>query len=49
VALETQRSGIEDVDMAEVLMDLQLQQVAYQAALNVTAKVLQPSLMDFLA
>jgi flagellar hook-associated protein 3 FlgL len=49
VALETQRSGIEDVDMAEVIMELQMQEIAYQAALNVTAKVLQPTLMDFLS
>lgn len=49
VSLETQRSGIEDVDMAEVIMELQMQEIAYQAALNVTAKVLQPTLMDFLS
>ena len=49
VALEIQRSGIEDVDMAEVIMELRMQEVAYQAALNVTARVLQPTLMDFLA
>jgi hypothetical protein len=30
------------------LIDLQLQEVAYQAALGATAKALQPSLMDFL-
>ena len=29
-------------------MELQLQQVAYQAALAATAKVMQPSLLDFL-
>ena len=38
----------EDVDLAEVMMQLQLQQVAYQAALAATARVLQPSLADFL-
>lgn len=47
-ALETQRSGIEDVDMAKAFMDLQLQQTNYQAALAVTAKVLPQNLMDFL-
>jgi flagellar hook-associated protein 3 FlgL len=29
-------------------MDLQLQQVAYQAALGAASRVLQPSLVDFL-
>ena len=29
-------------------MDMQMQQVAYQAALQTTAKVIQPSLVDFL-
>jgi flagellar hook-associated protein 3 FlgL len=41
-------SNIEDVDLAEVMMQLQTQQVAYQAALAATARVLQPSLADFL-
>ena len=48
VALETRRSGIEDLDTAKVIMDLKLQEVAYQSALAVTARVLQPTLMDFL-
>jgi flagellar hook-associated protein 3 FlgL len=30
------------------MVDLQLQEVAYQAALASTARVLQPSLVDFL-
>ena len=47
-SLEAQRSGIEDVDLGKAALDLQLQQTAYQAALAVTAKVLQPSLTDFL-
>ena len=29
-------------------MDLKLQEVAYQAALATTARVMQPSLVDFL-
>lgn len=48
VSLESQRSGIEDLDLSKVLLDLQTQQVTYQAALAVTAKVIQPTLMDFL-
>ncbi len=48
LALETQRSGIEDIDLSKAILDLQLQQTNYQAALAVTAKVLPPTLMDFL-
>jgi flagellar hook-associated protein 3 FlgL len=46
--LEAQRSGIEDADIGQVILDLKLQEVNYRAALAVTAKVLQPTLMDFL-
>ncbi|QCR43374.1 flagellar hook-associated protein 3 [Curtobacterium sp. SGAir0471] len=48
VALETRRAGIEDLDLAGAVLDLQVQQTTYQAALAVTAKVLQPTLMDYL-
>lgn len=41
-------SEVEDVDMARAVVDLQMQEVAYQAALGTTARVLQPSLIDFL-
>jgi flagellar hook-associated protein 3 FlgL len=41
-------SDVEDADLAEVMMNLQSQQVAYQAALQATAKSIQPSLADFL-
>ncbi|WP_223692977.1 flagellar hook-associated protein FlgL [Leifsonia poae] len=47
-SLEAQRSGLEDVDLSKVLLDLKTQDVNYQAALAVTARVLQPTLMDFL-
>lgn len=47
-SLEAQRSGIEDVDLGEVVLELKLQEVTYQSALAVTARVLQPTLMDFL-
>lgn len=46
--LEATRAGIEDVDMSKAILDLQLQSTNYQAALAVTAKVLPPTLMDFL-
>lgn len=48
VSLENRRSGIEDKDLAKAVLDLQVQQTNYQAALAVTAKVLQPTLMDYL-
>jgi flagellar hook-associated protein 3 FlgL len=41
-------SGLEDADLAEVMMSLEAQRVAYQAALQATAKAIQPSLADFL-
>ncbi len=47
--LEAQRAGIEDVDLSKVILDLKLQEVSYQSALAVTARVLQPTLMDFLS
>lgn len=41
-------SQVEDIDLPRTVMDLQMQQVAYQAALSVTAKVIRHSLADFL-
>ena len=41
-------SGVEDVDLAKTIMELQMQQVAYQGALGAASKVIQPSLQDFL-
>lgn len=48
VTLEAQRSDIEDADIGRAVLDLKLQETNYQVALAVTAKVLQPTLMDFL-
>jgi flagellar hook-associated protein 3 FlgL len=48
VALETQRSGIEDADSARVLLDLKTQELSYQTALAVTGQSIQPTLMSFL-
>lgn len=39
---------IEDIDLPKTISDLQVQNLAYQAALSATAKSVQPSLMDFL-
>ena len=41
-------SEVENIDLAKAVVDLQMQEVAYQAALGATARVLQPSLLDFL-
>ena len=41
-------SNIEDADPAQVMVNLQAQQLAYQAALAATARAIQPSLADFL-
>lgn len=41
-------SSIEDADVAQVTVELQAQQVAYQSALAATAKAITPSLTDFL-
>ncbi len=48
LSLKANLSDVEDVDLPKALMDMQMQQVAYQAALQTTAKVIQPSLVDFL-
>ena len=39
---------VENVDLAQATVELKLQEVAYQAALGATSRVIQPSLLDFL-
>lgn len=46
--LTVQLGAIEDVDLAKTLMDLQTQEVTYKAALGAAARVMQPTLLDFL-
>lgn len=41
-------SEVEDIDLPKTIVDLQLQEVAYKAALSATGRVIQPSLLDFL-
>jgi len=41
-------SEVEDIDLPQTITELQLQQTAYQAALAAGARVVQPSLIDFL-
>ena len=38
----------ENIDLPKTIIDMQIQQTAYQAALGSTAKIIQPSLVDFL-
>ncbi len=45
---KNQLSEVEGVDLAESTVQLQLAEVAYQAALAATARVITPSLVDFL-
>lgn len=45
----TQRlSEVEDIDLPKTIMELELQDVSYKAALAASARVIQPSLVDFL-
>jgi flagellar hook-associated protein 3 FlgL len=41
-------SDAEDVDFAEVIMNQKMAEAVYQAALSAGARVIQPTLMDFL-
>lgn len=47
-SLMSQLSSVEDVDIAATVVDEQAQEVSYKAALGATARVLQPTLMDYL-
>jgi flagellar hook-associated protein 3 FlgL len=48
LATTNQLSEVEGVDLPATVVELQLAEVAYQAALGATAKAIQPSLLDFL-
>jgi flagellar hook-associated protein 3 FlgL len=48
LSVTSQLSDVEDIDLPKVIMEMQLQQTSYQAALAASAKVIQPSLIDFL-
>lgn len=41
-------SEVEDIDLPKTIMELSLQEVSYKAALAASARVVQPSLVDFL-
>ncbi len=46
--LQAKLTATENVDLPKTIMNMQMQQVGYQAALQVTAQTLQPTLLDFL-
>ena len=46
--LKSSLSEVENADLPEVIVDLKMQETAYQASLAATARVMQPSLLDFL-
>ncbi|WNB85255.1 flagellar hook-associated protein 3 [Cellulomonas sp. ATA003] len=48
ISLTSQLADIEDVDLPGTIIEVQMQEVAYQAALGAASRVLQPTLMDFL-
>jgi flagellar hook-associated protein 3 FlgL len=48
LTLSSQLAETENIDLPNTIMRLQMQQVGYQAALQATAKALQPTLLDFL-
>jgi flagellar hook-associated protein 3 FlgL len=48
LTLTSQLVDVEDIDLAKTIMELNQRQVGYQAALQATANVIQPTLVDFL-
>ncbi|GGI06663.1 flagellin N-terminal helical domain-containing protein [Egicoccus halophilus] len=48
LTLRSELSQVENIDMAQGIMELQVQQVAYEATLQALAKALPPSLVAFL-
>lgn len=48
VNLDTLTGKVESADMAEAIMNFKLDESVYQASLSAGAKIIQPSLMDYL-
>ena len=48
MALTQQLAETENIDLPNTIMRLEMQKVGYETALAATAKVIQPSLMDYL-
>jgi flagellar hook-associated protein 3 FlgL len=48
VAIQSQLSETEDTDFVKAIVQLQIEQAAYQATLGAVSRAIQPSLVDFL-
>ncbi|HET6151317.1 MAG TPA: flagellar hook-associated protein FlgL [Marmoricola sp.] len=48
LSLQTSLTSVENVDLPKTIMNLQMQQTAYQASLAATSRVMQQSLLDYL-
>lgn len=48
IQLKSMLASITDIDMAEAITKLKSEESVYQASLSASAKIIQPSLMDFL-
>jgi len=48
LSLTAAKAGVEEIDLAKSLMELSMHEKAYQAALGAAAKVVTPTIMDFL-
>jgi flagellar hook-associated protein 3 FlgL len=48
INIQKMLSDTEDLDITQAAMELTAQQTAYQASLSTTAKIIQPSLLDYL-
>ena len=48
IGLRSALSEVEDVDLTDAILDLKSQEASYTAALNVTGRILNQSLLDFL-
>ena len=48
LTLASQLVDVEDIDLAKTIMELNRTEVGYKAALQATAQVIQPTLLDFL-
>ena len=48
LTLKTSLASVEEIDLPRTIMELNMTQTGYQAALSATAKAIQPSLVDFL-
>jgi flagellar hook-associated protein 3 FlgL len=46
--IQTLQTIVEDVDVAEAMINLKTSQNVYQASLSIGAQIIRPSLVDFL-